>query len=943
MANNNFMYCSLNCDGLSRSTDYINSFLSSNDCNILCLQETWLLESNLHKLGMVHSDYLYTGKSAVDQTKEIICGRPHGGVAILYNKSISQYVRPINICNKRVCGITFQLNMSVKILILSVYMPCDNYSSNNITEEYADVIDTIEGLLHSSHCEAFIICGDYNTCFNRKNAQTQYLTDFITRNKLLVSWDNPLSMKDYTYTNYALDHRSCIDHFVVSRNIYDSITANYVVLDALNPSTHNIVVLCSVCDTMSNYKKEDMINHNTVYKCAWNKSTDDNIIMYKDTLNSALSHINIPHNAINCSDVLCRDAIHLTAIDDLCSAIIDACIRSSKQCIPSAGSSGRTVAGWSQNVKSEKEHSLFWHWIWIDCGKPTQGHVYMIMKQTRLRYHYAVRKAKQCELEVRKERLAESVCKGSEFWKELRKINPTIRNIPNTVDGVTGSKNIAELFVKKYESLYNSVPTDKSELDSIYTCLNESIASNNADFYVSHVIIKECISKLKSGKSDGNVGFDSDHLINSCGRLHVLLSIMFNAMLCHGHTPNALLYSSIVSLPKDMRASLCCGDNYRGISLCSAICKLFDILIIDKYGNCFKTSDMQFGFKKDHSTVMCTAIYIETINYYRQRNSNVFSCLLDASKAFDKVHFGKLFKMLMKRKLPAVITRYLLDSYMRQELCVLWNSHKSRYFNVSNGVKQGGVLSPILFTVYIDDLLLLLKAAKLGCHVNHTYVGALCYADDITLLSPSLRALNKMITICELFAKKYYITFNIKKTVCIKFGSDVNIDEGAYMYGKRLEWSDTVKHLGNIVNKDLDDLDDCKIKGGVFIGSVNKLLGNFGKLQPNIVYNLFNSYCCSFYGSQLWNPNSPGFRKCCINWNKATRRILCLPSRTHTWMLGPLSDQLHISTQLYIRSVKFIVCLLRSKNEIVHCIMNNAVSNAMSPLGNKIAFLHTCT
>ena len=113
-----------------------------------------------------------------------------------------------------------------------------------------------------------------------------------------------------------------------------------------------------------------------------------------------------------------------------------------------------------------------------------------------------------------------------------------------------------------------------------------------------------------------------------------------------------------------------------------------------------------------------------------------------------------------------------------------------------------------------------------------------------------------MSSICELFAKKYFITFNIKKTICIKFGSDVDIDEGAYMYGKRLEWSDTVKHLGNIVNKDLDDLDDCKLKGGVFIGSVNKLLGNFGKLQPNIVYNLFNSYCCSFYGSQLWNPNS---------------------------------------------------------------------------------------
>ena len=82
------------------------------------------------------------------------------------------------------------------------------------------------------------------------------------------------------------------------------------------------------------------------------------------------------------------------------------------------------------------------------------------------------------------------MCNGTEFWKELRKINPTLRNIPDTVDGVTGSSNIAEHFAKKYESLYNSVPTKKSELDNIHAQLKKMITCDNCDdMYVSHVIV----------------------------------------------------------------------------------------------------------------------------------------------------------------------------------------------------------------------------------------------------------------------------------------------------------------------------------------------------------------------------------------------------------------------------------------------------------------------
>ena len=76
----------------------------------------------------------------------------------------------------------------------------------------------------------------------------------------------------------------------------------------------------------------------------------------------------------------------------------------------------------------------------------------------------------------------------------------------------------------------------------------------------------------------------------------------------------------------------------RGISLVNSIGKLFDYVIINLYDKQLKTSDMQFGFKSNHSTTMCSAIYMEIINQYKMKGSNVYSCMLDASKAFDRVH-----------------------------------------------------------------------------------------------------------------------------------------------------------------------------------------------------------------------------------------------------------------------------------------------------------------
>ena len=119
----------------------------------------------------------------------------------------------------------------------------------------------------------------------------------------------------------------------------------------------------------------------------------------------------------------------------------------------------------------------------------------------------------------------------------------------------------------------------------------------------------------------------------------------------------------------------------------------------------------------------------------------------------------------------------ILNSYIRQETRVSWGIHMSSYFLLANGVKQGGVISAQLFTLYIDKLLLGLKQSGHGCHIEDTFTGVLSYADDITLICPSLRVINGMLHICSKFAETFSLTFNSKKSMFIKFGNNVNVNE----------------------------------------------------------------------------------------------------------------------------------------------------------------------
>ena len=175
--------------------------------------------------------------------------------------------------------------------------------------------------------------------------------------------------------------------------------------------------------------------------------------------------------------------------------------------------------------------------------------------------------------------------------------------------------------------------------------------------------------------------------------------------------------------------------------------KIFDWVIILAYNKHLQLDDLQFSYQPNVSTSMCTWMAVETISYFSRNGSDIFSCLMDMSKAFDTVQHSVLFEKLLEQGLPCIIVRYLLRTYGLQQVNIKWGNEISDFFKIRNGVKQGAVLSAGLYCVYTNGLFEELRRLNLGCCIGQNYVGIIGYADDLFLMCPTLDGLQKMLKV----------------------------------------------------------------------------------------------------------------------------------------------------------------------------------------------------
>ena len=174
---------------------------------------------------------------------------------------------------------------------------------------------------------------------------------------------------------------------------------------------------------------------------------------------------------------------------------------------------------------------------------------------------------------------------------------------------------------------------------------------------------------------------------------------------------------------------------------------------------------------------------------------------------------------------------------------------------MTNGVRQGGILSPKLFNIYIDGLSNILNNSLIGGSLGGKRINHMLYADDLCIVSLSSAGLQKLLSICDEYCASHSITFNVKKSVCMFFKCTVNKhcdNSTVFLSGNQIDFVQEVKYLGVLLNPSMKTSIDVSRQTRKFYAQANMLLRNFRYCSNEVKCSLFKSFCTNMYCCPLW-------------------------------------------------------------------------------------------
>lgn len=921
---------------------YCNEILNidTDSVPILCNQENFVLKGNRHIVQNALPGFHAFIKPA---TKEQMEGRPANGMFIAVPEQLRNRCKDISPNHSRIQSLLLKTTETT-IMIINAYFPLDpKKESYDYDPDLEDVLATIENLVDAHQCNCVVVVGDLNCDYRRQNGRVGRLKDFLSSNSMETAWET--FQVDYTheFEKEGISYISTLDHILWNQNLKSSVTRCGVIHSINNTSDHS-PIFCDINEKItSEIIKDDAKAEGKGVRT--HDLNDEEWMIFHNDLEARLAGIRRP-KCVDCRDPNCVEEGHRQQINSYTEEVLRA-IDTSITCIAGSKRSNRKnakiIPGWNDIVQPMHDDAVFWNAVWKSAGKPLNTTLHTIMKKTRNAYHYAIRKCKRASEHLKKDKLLQSCVTGkNNIFDEIRRMRKTTDRSPCKIDG---NENPVERFGEVYETLFNSAG-DQAAMNKILSDINSKMGVNDLEEVdrITPEIISEAVDNIKVRKDDPVFSFNSNCIKQAPKSLYYHIAEMIKCFLLHGYVSDILLVATIIPLVKNKLGDLESSDNYRSIALSSVILKIYDWVVLILCGDKLGLDELQFSYQKNCSTTMCTWMVVETVSYFTRNGSNVYSCFMDMKKAFDTVKHGILFKKLMERNLPLIHVRLLIVMYLNQTAKVKWKGYTSATFPIVNGVKQGAVISAILFCVYINDLIKVLRRKKDGCWINENYVGIIVYADDIALLSPSLDGLQNMINSCLSYAKDHNLSFSTNddpsksKTKCMAFQRRKQEIRKLDLNGTDLPWVNTLKHLGSTLTNDIGRImeQDLVEKRAMYISRNNELSQEFFFAHHKTKIWINNMYNTSFYSSPLWDFSSKHFTRLENSWNVSQRMMMNLPRKTHRFFIEPLTKTQHIRKSLRKRFVNFICKVKDSSKAILRHLLYEIRSDCRSTTGNNI-------
>ena len=314
---------------------------------------------------------------------------------------------------------------------------------------------------------------DMNWHRGRNTQHSDTVDRFIKKLGLMSMWKK----YDCDFTHIHTDNKSIstIDHWMCNERLSNHIIECLPIHPGDNLSRHSPIMLKL---RANNIPKSTPSNIALPRRPAWYKVGQRQIDLFTKTLHNKLVDLPRPF-CLDCINVNCSHVEqHSSDRDDYVLDLLSTAIEVSHLTIPMTSGVkkkvnpekehfvSKNIPGWQEHVKEFRDDSIFWHSIWISCGRPNKGVVHSIMSSTRNKYHYAIRRVKKLSEEIRAKNLFSASLQGDiNLLKEMKKIKGSKKeslDLPDTVEDANGPDEIVDKFREVYEDLYNSADTSEA-------------------------------------------------------------------------------------------------------------------------------------------------------------------------------------------------------------------------------------------------------------------------------------------------------------------------------------------------------------------------------------------------------------------------------------------------------------------------------------------------
>jgi exonuclease III len=786
-------------------------------CDILCLTETWLRPEELSLIDNVFNDnadftcsfnvFAKSSMNAID-SDGATRGRPYGGLAIICKCSDDLLFNEVTVPHDRLQALKVcNANGTVVHSILNAYMP---YFAPTLTEEYVSTLDQAQALIDNLAPLAPIkIVGDFNAQLpktRRLHARWERSSGFTAHSKILYDFfvANEMSLcdlsffqpVDHTYFCLSRSVFSWIDH--VASSAHDSGNVSKCVILPLcadNLSDHlPIITEFTVLTEVSKPQMSTGGQHPRFARPCWRNS--DRNRNYENLVSSRLSAIPlIPEDLL----LQPRDVIQSTldqTLSDICSTLHS-----------SARDAGITPARlfkpkrfWCPDLSLLRNRKRFWWSIWHTCGRPRTGQVFDCWKHAKRAFRSACRHFAHnaANKGVRELNALYSCGNLTGFWRKLARRSQAPSSSLGAADFADHYKSIMCDEDPDLTAGQHAIATGVKSYES-------SLAGQMFPQTLTPPALGPLLRSLKVSSAPGPDGITAEHLTFALRSDLLLdhLSRILNYALAHTVVPRQLQQSVIVPVLKKATLDPNQVSNYRPITISSVFAKICEKIMMPCIDDTL--CETQFGFRPGRDTLSACSFMNDLLCYFNSHGSPVYMCSLDAEKCFDRIWHDGLFCKL-RDVLPPAHWLFLREWYNSSSAHVRWNTVSSFSFHPSRGTKQGSLLSPLFFNVFIDDLLSRLHRSPFGLRMGSHQFSSMAYADDISLVAAQPQDLQELISICADYASHWRFSFGIKKSRCMIAG------KCPLMSGP--SWT--------LHDKNLDVVDELSILGVTFTPSLNE-------------------------------------------------------------------------------------------------------------------------